>query len=471
MPFNPKPEYEVQFDSIPIRDFSDYKDEFVVRPPYQRKSVWSRAKQQALLDSLFRRYYIPRIIIREVRPNNDNQHSIREVIDGQQRIITAQEFLADNLSLPNSLADIHPNLAGAYYSRLPTDIRRFIDRELKYNADIVKGIHDPKNAEHQRIASEIFWRLQQGESLNYMEIAHARLSSIVRNFIVKYGDDYDFDYEAYKPIDHNLSKHPFFKIYDRDNSRMQHLSLLARLLLIEIGGGPAETKDKMVADLIDASQQNNGIGNMCYENEPHAKALLSHLSLLYQVFKDDPILSDTNGLKEFRIEYFVISVYLLVRHLAKYYVFDKREHEVFRNFVLAFHERWKAGRETDNDILVFSDNRQQSKNETEMRDRIIRQAFFEFAAEHHHEMLTKDERRAFNEAEKISIYRKFNGMCQACLNEGKPERESIVSWNEFEADHVIPHSKGGVTAFENAQLLCRVHNRRKGAQVLNLNNV
>jgi hypothetical protein len=33
--------------------------------------VWSRKKQQALLDSLFRRYYVPRIVIRQVRLNEE----------------------------------------------------------------------------------------------------------------------------------------------------------------------------------------------------------------------------------------------------------------------------------------------------------------------------------------------------------------------------------------------------------------
>jgi hypothetical protein len=69
--FNPKTEYDIIVKPFPIRDFHDYPEEFVVRPPYQRKNVWSRKKQQALLDSLFRRYYVPRIVIREVRLNEE----------------------------------------------------------------------------------------------------------------------------------------------------------------------------------------------------------------------------------------------------------------------------------------------------------------------------------------------------------------------------------------------------------------
>lgn len=88
--FNPQNKYEITFKEIPIRDFVHFWEEFVVRPPYQRKSVWSRKKQQELLDSMFRRYYVPRVVIREIRLGD--QDTLREVIDGQQRIITANLF-------------------------------------------------------------------------------------------------------------------------------------------------------------------------------------------------------------------------------------------------------------------------------------------------------------------------------------------------------------------------------------------
>ena len=67
MPFNPKQAYQIVEDLITIKDFSDYSEDFVTRPPYQRKNVWATKKKQNLLDSLFRRYYIPKIVVREVR--------------------------------------------------------------------------------------------------------------------------------------------------------------------------------------------------------------------------------------------------------------------------------------------------------------------------------------------------------------------------------------------------------------------
>jgi hypothetical protein len=458
--FNPETEYDITLDTIHLRDFRDYWEDYVVRPPYQRKSVWSRKKQQALLDSLMRRYYIPRLVIREVRLGS--RRTVKEVIDGQQRITTAKSFFDDQLQLPRSLKSLDPELPGLRYSELPVDLRKFVDKELKFNVDLVKGIDDPKNREHQRIASEIFWRLQQGESLTYMEVAHARLSSLSRNFVVKYADDIRFDYENYRPIDSNPDKHVFFRVIDRNNDRMQHLALLTRLLILEENNGPADLKDTEVIDYIERYQTDDGVGNDAFAGKPQAQSTLNTMKAFYDVFKDDPTVEDDGGVKELRIEYFIISIYLLLRHLIAFYVWQDEEKRLFKDFVFAFHGRWKARREDDNDLLVFADHRQQTAADIEVRQRILRQVFFDFVADQNKTMLTKDDGRAFNEGERIQIYRNDEGLCQICLAEGKPAAEALVPWSEYEADHVVPHVRGGRTNPENAQVLCVYHNRSKG---------
>lgn len=460
MSFNPKPEYTITQKAIPIEDFYKYKDEFVVRPPYQRNSVWSTKKKQALLDSLFRRYYIPKIVIRQVRL--DNERTVSEIVDGQQRIVTVQDFCAGQIKLPKSLEDIHPDLVGKYFSELDSDIRRFVDKELQYDADVVMGIDDPRNSEHQRIATEIFWRLQQGESLNFMEIAHARLGSLVRNFVVKYADDITFDFDSYKPIEGNKNKHKFFRIYTRDNNRMQHLLLMARFLMLEKAGGPTELKDTAIADFIDTAIVKDGVGNDSFEDTAEARAVLSNLTVFYNIFKDDPMIDDKNGLKELNREYITLSFYLLLRHLRAHYVFDEKVKELFRKFLLeAFYPRWSTPDDEDADILYFSSSRQMDKNSIDSRDQILRQMFFEFATKEGVEIIQKDENRGFNEAQKIAIYRRDKGLCQVCLGEGKLEKEARVTWSEYEADHIFAHSKGGQTDVDNAQVLCRHHNRSK----------
>ena len=176
--FDPPTEYDISRESLRLREFHDYADEYIVRPPYQRTTVWSRQKKLRLLDSLFRRYYVPRIVLRKIRLTDD--HTIKEVIDGQQRITVAQEFYRNDLPLPKTLRDLSPSLPGKRLDDLPSNVRRFV-HSLKYEVDIVKGIDDPKNAQHQTVARRIFGRLQEGEDLTYMERANGLLSSLRRN--------------------------------------------------------------------------------------------------------------------------------------------------------------------------------------------------------------------------------------------------------------------------------------------------
>lgn len=464
MPFNPKSEYTIVSNEISIKDFFEYKEDYVTRPPYQRKAVWSKAKMQSLMDSLFRRYYIPKLVIREVRLTT--QQTINEIIDGQQRITTVQDFFNNKYPLPKSLEDVSPELSGKYYKELDTDIRKFIDKSLKFQADVIKSIEEPHNVKHQIIATEIFWRLQQGETLNYMEVAHAQLSSLTRNFIVKYSDDQSFDYENYKPIDSNPDKKPFFSLLNVDNTRMKHLQFMARFLMIEQGGGYADLSDRKIEEYINAAKQEDGIGNLLYENTLEAKAVLQNLNTFYQIFQDDPILDDCSGVKELSVEYFIISIYLLIRHLRKFYVLDEETQNTIREFVYYFHERWKTYDESvDNDLLTFSNRRQQGINDLEIRDMILRQIFFNYLNDNSIEIIEKDGKRAFSELERIIIYRKGKGFCQKCLREGKSEQESRVSWSNYQADHVFPHSKGGRTILDNGELLCWYHNQSKGAKI------
>jgi hypothetical protein len=461
--FSPKTEYDVFPDKQEIRDFSLYPEKYVDRPPYQRKSVWPVKKKQDLMESLFRFYYIPKLVLREVRLG-ENQ-SVWEVVDGQQRINTAQDFFADKFKLPKSLGLLDQRLEGKKYSELAPDLREFADKQLKYDIDIIKGIYDPKSPAHQNIATEIFWRLQQGEPLNKMEVAHARLSSPVRNFLAKYADDISFDYDSYKPSDSNSDQHVFFNLLDQRNERMQFLSLLGKLLLIEKNGGACDMGDQVLCDWIEETQLPSGIGDETYENQPIAKGVVKCLNLFHEIFKDDPIIDDKNGIKEFKREYFYISLYMLLRHLQKTYAVDDELKETYKQFVYDFHKRWNEAKDEDHDIQLFKNNRQQNERAVETREHVIRKVFFEYLDDKGVEVKTRDSKRAFGEMEKIELYRKQNGLCQQCLAEGKSEKEARVSWKDYQADHIMPWIKGGPTSLDNAQVLCSLHNAKKSDKV------
>src|SRR5699024_1129760 len=264
----------------------------------------------------------------------------------------------------------------------------------------------------------------------------------------------------------NKDKLPFFKLLSVDNTRMKHLQFMARFLLLEINDGPADVGDKKIEEFINNAKEDNGIDNLSYENTPEAKATIKTLNTFYDIFKDDPIVDSKSGIKEFSVEYFIISTYLLIRHLGKHYVIDEKSKQNIKDFIYSFHKRWKTFDEaTDVELLTFSNRRQQAEKDIEARDIILRKLFFEYLQKNNSEIIEKDAKRAFSELDRIIIYRKDKGLCQQCLREGIPEKEAYVSWSNFQADHVLPHSKGGKTIVDNGELLCARHNLSKGAKI------
>ena len=74
-------------------------------------------------------------------------------------------------------------------------------------------------------------------------------------------------------------------------------------------------------------------------------------------------------------------------------------------------------------------------------------------------VLTREDKhlsiRAFPDSMKRAAYERMGGFCGKC---GKP-----FELAEMEADHITPWIEGGRTNAANCQMLCKKHNRSKGA--------
>jgi hypothetical protein len=295
-----------------------------------------------------------------------------------------------------------------------------------------------------------------------MEIQHARINSAVRNFVTKYADDDFFSISDYKFLSKNPNRSPFFeKLLTMKNRRMHHLLLLSRLLLLELKDEPTEISLPQIDEMFESHLISaETIEDSSFENNAEAKRCLTLLNLFYEIFKDNPMVVSGGGVQELKVEYSIISLYLLLRHLHSNYVFGKEQYPLFREFVTDFYQRWKKDDSEDSLMVSFRDHRRHHKDDLETRDQIIREMFFT----KYPDLLRKDDKRAFNEAERIAIYRKGNGLCVICLKEGKTEKDALVPWKKYNADHAIAHSKGGITLPANAQVLCNHHNVQKGGK-------
>jgi hypothetical protein len=96
---------------------SDYMD---IRPFYQRRERWSPEMQSKLIESFLINIPVPPIILYE------RDYNSYEVIDGQQRITTIQDFYNNKLKLEG--LDLWSELNGRTYDKLPGKIKSGIDR-------------------------------------------------------------------------------------------------------------------------------------------------------------------------------------------------------------------------------------------------------------------------------------------------------------------------------------------------------
>lgn len=104
-----------------ILNWSERK-ELILSPKFQRRTVWSPRGKSYLIDSIVNGYPLPPFFIREKLLVKERR-TVREVVDGQQRLRTILEFINDGFTVMK----IHnESIAGLKYSQLSEDLQELI---------------------------------------------------------------------------------------------------------------------------------------------------------------------------------------------------------------------------------------------------------------------------------------------------------------------------------------------------------
>src|SRR5713226_9772249 len=105
-----------------VNDFQewDQRDALILQPKFQRRLVWLEKPRSYLLDSIARGYPIPPIYIREILDPN-RRKTVREVVDGQQRLQTILDFLEGRSVI---LRSHNEELGGKQFSELSERARK-----------------------------------------------------------------------------------------------------------------------------------------------------------------------------------------------------------------------------------------------------------------------------------------------------------------------------------------------------------
>jgi len=383
------------------------------RPTYQRPRVWSMSKKQLLMDSILRRYDIPKLYLRAV---NKPPYKY-EVVDGQQRLRAIWEFCQDDFPLSTECDPVHGHVvAGMLFSALPNDL---VDEFQAYDLSFVI-LEDATEDE----VEEMFTRLNNGETLRAAEKRNA-LPGQMKVFVKE------------------LALNPFFQNVAFKDTRYAFDQVCAQMTLLELAGGPTDTKaralEKMYKDNVKFDK-----------NGRTAKKIKRVLNFLYNAFPEKiPELRKQN----------VVSLYLLVSELLEKYAISGKEATLAEWFTTFENERrleqdepederqpeWIRYQET---IIQAVD----SKPSIEFRHKTLMTSFLSY----YPELEPLDSQRTFTEEQRVTIFRRYNGICQSCKKE--------IKWDEFQADHIVPFSKGGKTTVANGQLLCTTCNIAKRAK-------
>src|SRR5258705_7061588 len=111
------------FDSraYSINDFVEWdkQKQLELNPVFQRRQVWSDKAKSYLIDTILRGKPIPKVFIRQ-KINVSTKTSIREVVDGQQRIRTILSYIHDGFAVSRRQ---NAEFGGVVFSNLPEEIQ------------------------------------------------------------------------------------------------------------------------------------------------------------------------------------------------------------------------------------------------------------------------------------------------------------------------------------------------------------
>lgn len=197
-----------------ISDFLTWRrqNQLELQPQFQRGSVWTPQAQSFLIDTILRELPIPAVYIR-TRVDATTQSSIREVVDGQQRLRAIVAFASNELRLNNR----SPDLAGLRYNDLTQDQK---DTFLSYNVPTVQLL----NASDADVL-EVFARLNSySVKVTPAELRHAKFDEPVKWAIWNTTRENGLLWDRY----HIVSL--------RDSVRLKNTTLIAELFMAFLNG-------------------------------------------------------------------------------------------------------------------------------------------------------------------------------------------------------------------------------------------
>jgi hypothetical protein len=215
-----------------INDFVEWDaaKQLELNPRFQRRPVWTDKAKSFLIDTILRGKPIPKVFIRQ-KINVTTKSSIREVVDGQQRLRTILSFIKDGFVVSKRQ---NPTYGGVLFSQLPEEVQAQI---LSYEVSVDLLINLPDSE-----ILDIFSRLNSyAVVLNEQEKINADHFGPFKVLADKIGHKY-YDYWTKQGI-----------LTSKQIMRMLEVNLVADLLIALLEGIKAKKQVKKFYDLYESN--------------------------------------------------------------------------------------------------------------------------------------------------------------------------------------------------------------------------
>jgi hypothetical protein len=122
-----------------INDILGWNDrrELRLAPDFQRRRVWTPRGRSYLIDSIIRGMPLPQFFVREIVLPKERR-TVREVVDGQQRLTAILDFLAGNLTI---LPMHSEQYARTKFEDMTDDVQKSI-LSFPLSVNILEGVED-----------------------------------------------------------------------------------------------------------------------------------------------------------------------------------------------------------------------------------------------------------------------------------------------------------------------------------------
>lgn len=406
-----------------------------LEPGFQRKSVWTVNDRRKLVQSVLEGYPMPSIFLYR---RNESGAPVYDVIDGKQRLETlfmfsrSGGFRRDGFELKFQFEDDDRPYVWGWRELIKWD---HTAEFLGYKIQTVEVRGDLSDI------IDLFVRINStGKSLTSSEKRHARY---YRSPFLKEADRLAKRYRPYLLSQRVVSESHI--------SRMKDVELITELLASIVAGGPIHGKESV----------DKAVGNEGLNAHTLRKASSDFQTVLKALKRMFPELHATR----FRnmAEFYTLFMVVWDLQQQKMILTDRKRNRTaemllkrLSNGVDEVRELQRnakgagRGQQLYADYLLSvqrgTDDIGQRKRRAQMMQGLLAGLFEK-----------KDERRLFSPEQRRLLWNsEEKRKCREC--------GEALTWTNFQADHIKPHSRGGRTELVNAALVCQPCNASKGAK-------